>query len=540
MTNPKSIHVLLELITGRVSWQVNYWTEVFLLGASESFDKLRVIARRFHNWSIDLAPRTRALLAKLPLDRRMWLAVVLLSLPVLAALYFVVSSLYADVRFAARERLGVQAARPLLAKITGEKDESGEAARALRQLLDDSYLILDPSLDAYNLMDAVGLVLPQLAAQPDSASLRATFLRSARAAVKEDEAFFGLSPSLQERLPAVIREVELVLSNPASPRQEVSAKLGRFAEVALTELDILVALRQDAYKRKIWLASLTTAAFYLLGIFIAIQVPISITTEIRAAAETLHAGAHQMQATADSVAAVSVGISEGASEQAASVEEIAAMMQESRDRAHREREETTSIASSIAGLTNQITQGNQAIAGLRMAMQQIQNASERVRVAVSIIGQIAFQTNLLALNAAIEAARAGEHGQGFAVVADEVRVLARRCAAAAEETDTIMQEAKATAMEGSARTDDVAQAFRDIMKDSASIDSSATLLSQGSIDRTASMDQIATALQGVSAVVQKNAEANHDASMATHQLRGEIVMMTMVVEQLDTLLGKNS
>jgi methyl-accepting chemotaxis protein len=173
-------------------------------------------------------------------------------------------------------------------------------------------------------------------------------------------------------------------------------------------------------------------------------------------------------------------------------------------------------------------------------MEQIQSASERVRVAVSIIGQIAFQTNLLALNAAIEAARAGEHGQGFAVVADEVRVLARRCAAAAEETDTIMQEAKATALAGSARTDEVAQAFRDILAGSASIDNSASLLQQGALDRTASMDQIATALQGVSSVVQKNAEANHDAAMATDQLRGEIVMMTMVVEQLDTLLGKPS
>jgi methyl-accepting chemotaxis protein len=41
-----------------------------------------------------------------------------------------------------------------------------------------------------------------------------------------------------------------------------------------------------------------------------------------------------------------------------------------------------------------------------------------------------------------------EHGLGFAVVADEVRVLARRCAAAAEDTDTIMLEAKASATEG--------------------------------------------------------------------------------------------
>jgi Cu/Ag efflux protein CusF len=54
------------------------------------------------------------------------------------------------------------------------------------------------------------------------------------------------------------------------------------------------------------------------------------------------------------------------------------------------------------------------------------------------------------------------------------------------------------------------------------------------------MDQIATALQGVSTVVQKNAEANHGAAMATDQLRGEIVTMTSVVEKLDMLLGRKA
>ena len=540
ISSPKSIHVLLESITASVRRQVNYWFDISLNLAAGWNDKNKVKDRRSLSWSLDLANRTRLVLSKLPLHSRMWVAVALLTLPVVAALYFVVSSLNQDVRFAARERAGVEAARPLLAKIIARSAEAAEAQRALRQLLDDSYLILDPSLDAYNLMDAVGLVLPLLAAQPDSPELLAQLLRSARAAVKEDENFFDSSPSLQARLPLVIRELESALSGPARDPRVVMAKLSRFAEVALAELDTLLAMRQMAFERRMLLASLTTAAFYFLGIFIAIQVPITLTTEIRAAAETLHAGAHQMQSTANSVASVSAGISAGASEQAASVEEIAAMMQETRDRAHREREETTSIARSIAGLTGEITQGNNAIAELHAAMQQIQGASERVRGVVGIIGQIAFQTNLLALNAAIEAARAGEHGQGFAVVADEVRVLARRCASAAEDTDSMMMEAKASATEGAARTGQVAQVFRDILQGSAAIDNSAALLSQGAIDRTSSMDQIAAALQGVSAVVQKNAEANQEASMATHQLRGEIVMMTMVVEQLDSLLGRKA
>jgi methyl-accepting chemotaxis protein len=499
-----------------------------------------VIPEQTSTWSLDIAKRTRQLLSKLPLNRRMWLAVGLLTLPVMAALYFVVTALQKDINFAARERTGVVDAGPLLTKVIAGGKDAGDAQTKLRQLMDDSFLILDPDLDAYNLMDAVGLLLPQLAAKPDSPDLLASLLRSAKASLKEDENFYGVSASFQERFPPVLQALEKAVSKPSQDPREVGEKMSKFAQVALAELDVLLAARQKAYQDKVVFASVTTLFFYILGVFIAIQVPISITVEIGTAAQALHGGAVQMQSTADSVAGISAGISSGASEQASSVEEIAAMMQETRDRAHREREETSSIARSIAGLSKEITQGNDAVSQLHAAMQQIQNASERVRGAVSIIGQIAFQTNLLALNAAIEAARAGEHGLGFAVVADEVRVLARRCAAAAEDTDAIMLEAKASATEGAARTDQVAQAFQDILKGSKAIDSSASLLSQGAIDRTASMDQIATALQGVSTVVQKNAEANHGAAMATDQLRGEIVTMTSVVERLDTLLGRKS
>ena len=484
--------------------------------------------------------RTRQLLSKLPLNRRMWLAVGLLTLPVMASLYFVVSALQKDINFAARERAGVVEAGPLLKKVIAGGKDAGDAQTKLRRLMDDSFLILDPDLDAYNLMDAVGLLLPQLAVKPDSADLLASLVRSAKASLKEDENFYGVTPSMQERFPPVLQALEKTLSERPLDSRNVELKMSKLAEVGLAELDVMLGMRQKAYREKILFASVTIFFFYILGVFIAVQVPISITAEIGMAAQALHGGALQMQSTADSVAGISAGISSGASEQASSVEEIAAMMQETRDRAHREREETASIARSIAGLSKEITQGNDAVSQLHAAMQQIQNASERVRGAVSIIGQIAFQTNLLALNAAIEAARAGEHGLGFAVVADEVRVLARRCASAAEDTDTIMLEAKASATEGAARTDQVAQAFLDILKGSKAIDSSAALLSQGAIDRTASMDQIATALQGVSTVVQKNAEANHGAAMATDQLRGEIVTMTTVVEKLDSLLGRRS
>ncbi|MFN9458634.1 MAG: hypothetical protein ACK6D7_14835, partial [Acidobacteriota bacterium] len=87
--------------------------------------------------------RTRQLLSKLPLNRRMWLAVGLLTLPVMASLYFVVSALQKDINFAARERAGVVEAGPLLKKVIAGGKDAGDAQTKLRRLMDDSFLILD-------------------------------------------------------------------------------------------------------------------------------------------------------------------------------------------------------------------------------------------------------------------------------------------------------------------------------------------------------------------------------------------------------------
>ena len=141
-------------------------------------------------------------------------------------------------------------------------------------------------------------------------------------------------------------------------------------------------------------------------------------------------------------------LASGASEQAASLEQITSSMEEiaAQTSQNADNARQASVLSNEASKTSD--EGLAAMQELNRIISQIdQSATETVKI-IKTIDEIAFQTNLLALNAAVEAARAGEAGKGFAVVAEEVRNLAQRSAEAAKNTSALLENAQEQAKKG--------------------------------------------------------------------------------------------
>jgi methyl-accepting chemotaxis protein len=203
----------------------------------------------------------------------------------------------------------------------------------------------------------------------------------------------------------------------------------------------------------------------------------------------------------------SQSLAQGATEQAASAEEISSAMEEM-SVSIKKNTENSQLTEKIAEKVSKNAKSSGE------AVNEATNAMREISEKINIVQEIARQTNLLALNAAIEAARAGEHGKGFAVVASEVRKLAERSQNAAEEITELAKNSLIVA-------DKAVEMLDILVPDIAKTANLVYEITASSIEQNQGATQINKAINDLDRVVQQNAGSSEEMAATAVELSAQ-------------------
>jgi methyl-accepting chemotaxis protein len=224
-------------------------------------------------------------------------------------------------------------------------------------------------------------------------------------------------------------------------------------------------------------------------------------------------------------------LSQGASEQAATLEQISASITEMTSQTKQNAENAAQARQLAVAAKEGATEGDQQMQAMVVAMTSIEAASQSINKIIKVIDEIAFQTNLLALNAAVEAARAGVHGKGFAVVAEEVRNLAARSANAAKETTEMIEGSIKRVAQGTAIAQETAAALASIVSDVGKVTDLVSEIAAASDEQAEGIGQINEGLSQINKVTQQTASAAEESAAAAEELSGQAEQLKEMLSQ---------
>jgi methyl-accepting chemotaxis protein len=284
------------------------------------------------------------------------------------------------------------------------------------------------------------------------------------------------------------------------------------------------------------ITSIVSLLAVLMAMVIAFLLTRGITRPISATVLHLTGSSDLIAAAAGQVSTSSQSLAEGASAQAAALEESSASMEELTSMTRQNADNADQADALMRQSLTTITSTNAAMGEMDHSMAQIATASEQTFKIIKTIDEIAFQTNLLALNAAVEAARAGEAGAGFAVVADEVRNLAMRATEAAKNTAQLIEDTVQKVKSGKEIVAKVTEAFQEVSASSAKVGTLLGEISSASKEQALGIGRINSAITEMNSITQQNTASSEESAAAAEELNAQAASMIENVVTLRSLI----
>ena len=198
-------------------------------------------------------------------------------------------------------------------------------------------------------------------------------------------------------------------------------------------------------------------------------------------------------------------------ETASSLEEIVSTIKASADNSVSGKNMMSESMTHIEGAANIIAQTVSNI-------EEVHQASDKIKDITKIIEDIAFQTNILALNASVEAARAGTQGKGFAVVASEVRNLAQTTQSSVKDITALVDntaEKIDTATNTARESQEIFIQLQDKVSGTSDLMQSIT---STSLEQEAGVSQISIAINTIESATTQNAALAEESSELSKRL----------------------
>jgi methyl-accepting chemotaxis protein len=244
-----------------------------------------------------------------------------------------------------------------------------------------------------------------------------------------------------------------------------------------------------------------------------------VIVQVREAGDTINTAAGEISSGNSDLSSRTEQQASSLEETAASMEQLASTVKNNAENA----KQANQLAVAASGVA---VKGGEVVGQVVNTMSAINSSAKKIEDIISVIDGIAFQTNILALNAAVEAARAGEQGRGFAVVAGEVRNLAQRSASAAKEIKELISDSVNKTAEGTAQVEQAGKTMQEIVSSVQRVTDIMSEITAASVEQSAGIDQVNTAITSMDEVTQQNAALVEQAAAAAESL----------VEQAESLI----